>query len=499
MSRCAIADRIEVSRRIVKLVLVTAALVLDLNAAVHAQTTAALNDPIKTEGGYVSGAVIGELGKEVRIYKGIPYAAPPVGEMRWRPPQPARPWQGVRKSTEFGPIAPQNFLNSPWKFQESQMDEDCLTLNVLTPTKTGGAALPVMVWLHPGGLDTGSANLPIYNSPALPQHGVVLVTVNHRLGALGLLVYPGLWEESPHNAAGNYGMLDLVAALQWVRRNIAAFGGDPGHVTIFGQGGGAQKVIWLLASPLAKGLFDRAIVESGPNRNLDDNNTRVDTEEQAQIQSDSFVHKTGARNLEELREKNWRDLVAAMPAPPAGPEAAPAHDGRMHPAIDAWSLTDHPINIFGEALGNDVPILIGGDAQESNVFAGYAADWLPAITERKSKVYVYRFMHVPSKWKNAGLTAPSGLEVKYEFGDLAASWSVPLGVPPDSGFDKDDQTVAENTMKIWVQFAATGDPSVPGLVKWPVFKAASGEDKYVTIDVQPEVQSGFLEAFASGK
>src|SRR5580698_4621203 len=262
-----------------------------------APAATSLRDPIKTDAGYVSGMSIGEAGKEIRVYRGIPYAAPPVGNLRWRLPQPVTPWQGVRKSIHYGPVAAQYYEAGLRKVQadESQMSEDCLYLNVNTPAKTARDKLPVMVWLHPGGLDTGTANTETFNSPALPRHGVVVVTLNHRLGAFGLLANADLTAESPHNASGNYGMIDLVAALQWVKRNISAFGGDPDRVTIFGQSGGAQKVIWLLASPLAKGLFQRAIVESGTNRNLDDNNTRVDTEGQAYILGERFAARLRAK------------------------------------------------------------------------------------------------------------------------------------------------------------------------------------------------------------
>jgi para-nitrobenzyl esterase len=465
----------------------------------HGQATGnTLNDPIRTEDGYVSGTVIGSVGNEVRIYRGIPYGTPPVGNLRWKPPLPARPWSGVRKSTEFGPIAPQYFGSARPNVRETQMSEDCLTLNILTATKTVDAKLPVMVWLHPGGLDSGNANEAAYNSGALVQHGVVLVTVNHRLGALGLLAYPGLPEESPHNAAGNYGMLDLVAALEWVRHNISMFGGDPTRVTIFGSSGGAQKVIWLLASPLAKGLFQRAIIESGMNGDLDANNTRVDTEAQAYVIGERFASRIGAKNLEELRSKSWPEVVKAMPAPPNGPEAIPAKDDRMHLTIDAWSLTDHPINIFDESLQNDVPVLIGGDTSEKSVFAGYTTDWLPALAKQRNNVYVYRFVHVPRNWKKAGVAAPPGFEVRYHFDALTKDWPLPTGSAPAPEYDAEDQAVAEIAMKIWVNFAASGDPSVNGLIEWPAFRAKPGEDKYVTIDLNPAVQSGFLETFKPG-
>lgn len=460
-----------------------------------------LKDPIKTDAGLVSGMTIGEAGKQVRVYRGVPYAAPPVGNLRWKLPQPVTPWKGVRKAIEFGAIAPQYFQAGMRRVQadESQMSEDCLYLNVTTPARTAHDKLPVMVWLHGGGLDTGTSNTETANYPALPQHGVVLVSVNHRLGAFGLLATAELTAESPHNASGNYGMIDLVAALQWVQHNIAAFGGDPGRVTIFGQSGGAQKVIWLLASPLAKGLFHRAIVESGTNRNLADNNTRVDTEYEAYLVSEFFLTKIGTRSLAELRSKTWQQIVNAMPPPPAGAETIPAKDHRMHQTIDAWSLTDHPINIFDEALGNDVPVLIGGDEGEVGVFEGYAADWLPALVHRESNVYVYRFMHVPANWKKAGMVAPHGFEVPYQFGDLGGPWIARQGLPADPGLNKDDEVVAENSMRMWVNFAATGDPSVEGVIKWPVFKTIPGQDKYVTMDVKPEVHSGFLETFKRGE
>jgi para-nitrobenzyl esterase len=171
----------------------------------------------------------------------------------------------------------------------------------------------------------------------------------------------------------------------------------------------------------------------------------------------------------------------------------------MHLTIDAWSLPDHPINIFDEALGNDVPILIGGDAAETGVFEGYMTDWLPALTKQKSNLYVYRFMHVPSNWKGAGILAPHGLEVRYLFDDLAGNWPALPGRPVEPGVNKDDEIVAENMMNMWAHFAATGDPSVEGMVEWPAFKAATGKDRYVTIDVKPELQAGFLEKFKPAK
>jgi para-nitrobenzyl esterase len=221
----------------------------------------ALVDPIKIDTGYVSGTVIGDVGKEVRIYRGIPYAAPPVGDLRWKPPQPADSWPGIRECTAFGNSSPQPMAVTDMR--DMPKSEDCLYLNVLTPAKAASDNLPVMVWLHGGGYTMGSASMPPYGSPRLPQNGVVLVTANMRLGPLGLLAHPLLSQESPEGVSGNYMFFDMIAALEWVQRNIAAFGGNAGNVTIFGESGGGGKVDCLMSSPLAGGLFHRAIYESG--------------------------------------------------------------------------------------------------------------------------------------------------------------------------------------------------------------------------------------------
>jgi para-nitrobenzyl esterase len=485
------------SHTTLRIALLAVSLITAFTAVSADKPASSLKDPVRTNAGYVSGMMVVDKGKELRVYRGIPYAAPPVGNFRWKMPQPVAPWMGVRKSTGYSLTAAQYYKADRRKVaaDESQMSEDSLYLNVNTPARTTRDRLPVMVWMHAGGLDTSNGNSETHNYPALPQHGVVLVTVNHRLGAFGLFTHPELTAESPHNASGNYGMMDLVAALQWVKQNIAEFGGDPGNVTIFGQGGGAQKVIWLLASPMANGLFHRAIVESGTNRNQADNNTRVDTQAEAYKVSEKFTATIGTNKLSELRARTWQQVVDAMPPPPAGAEITPANDHRMHQTIDAWSLTDHPINILDQAIGNDVPVLVGGAAGEDGVFQGYAEDWLPAFANSKSNVYVYRFMHVPANWKQAGMIAPHGFEVRYHFGHLGGTWNAQPGFPADPGLNKDDELVAENSMRMWVNFAKTGDPSVEGLIKWPAFKAIPGQDKFVTIDVKPEVKSGFLDTF----
>ena len=221
-------------------------------------------DVVKTDAGYISGTVLGEPDKPVHVYRGIPYAAPPVGDLRWKPPQPVAPWSGIRECTAFSAFAPQmEFLGVKLDIPQS---EDCLYLNVFTPAKKASEKLPVMVWMHGGGFYCGSGNEPYYNGLSLPSKGVVLVNVNMRLGPLGCLAHPLLSRESAKGVSGNYLFLDMIAALRWVQKNIAAFGGDPGNVTIFGESGGSAKVVNLMASPLAKGLFHRAIGESGGGR-----------------------------------------------------------------------------------------------------------------------------------------------------------------------------------------------------------------------------------------
>src|SRR5262245_46163456 len=221
---------------------------------------------VKTDAGTVSGAA---ASGGVTAYLGIPYAAPPVGDLRWRAPQPVAHWDGVRKADEFGTSCMQNQAGSrlPWTEEfmtQGPIGEDCLFLNVWTPAKSTGSKLPVMFWIYGGGFNEGSSSVAVYNGAPLATKGVVVVSANYRVGPLGFLAHPELSKESEHHVSGNYGLLDQIAALRWVRANIAFFGGDPGAVTIFGQSAGALSVTSLMRSPLAKGLFSRAIAQSGP-------------------------------------------------------------------------------------------------------------------------------------------------------------------------------------------------------------------------------------------
>src|SRR5271157_3838871 len=210
-----------------------------------------------------SGKLEGKSDGAVQIFLGIPYAAPPLGELRWKPPAPVAKWKGVRKASEFGSRCMQGPLFADMVFRDPGPSEDCLTLNVWTGAKDAKAKLPVMVWIHGGGFKAGGSSEPRQDGEALASQGVVVISMNYRMGIFGFFVLPELITESERNSAGNYGLMDQVAALQWVHRNIAAFGGDPGNVTIFGESAGSISVSALMASPVTKGLFQRAIGESG--------------------------------------------------------------------------------------------------------------------------------------------------------------------------------------------------------------------------------------------
>lgn len=218
----------------------------------------------RIQSGQVSGTILGGQ-KGVHVFKGIPFAAPPVADLRWKPPQPVKAWEGVRACTEFGPACPQPKVPII-STDITQLSEDCLHLNVWTPAKRSGTGRPVMVWIHGGGFGIGATCQTWFNGESLARQGVVIVTINYRLGPFGFLAHPLLSQESEQRVSGNYGLLDQIAALQWVKRNIAAFGGDPNCVTIFGESAGAASVCHLLVAPLAKGLFHRAIAESGGAR-----------------------------------------------------------------------------------------------------------------------------------------------------------------------------------------------------------------------------------------
>jgi para-nitrobenzyl esterase len=461
-------------------------------------------DPIKIDAGYISGEVLGEPGKEVTVYRGIPYAAPPVGDRRWKPPQPVPPWSGIRECSVFSESAPQPPGMDPTTLRMPQ-SEDCLYLNVLTPATKPTDSLPVMVWMHGGGFTMGAGNDPLYNAPVLPGYGVVVVTVNMRLGALGLLAHPLLSQESPDGVSGNYLFLDMIAALQWVQRNIAAFGGDPKKVTIFGESGGGAKVANLMASPLARGLFHQAICESGAaTQPLAPGLPLKDMEAIGEKLFDKLGVDEGKDPLAAARALSSEELIEADVAltKELGSELGP-----WDSAVDGWFMPDTPADIFQAGKQNVVPLIVGANLGELASPGAIVMPWiipayvnmLSSTSQANVKVYAYIFDQVPAGWKQEGCVSCHAMELGYVFGDwnnASGFWPGLMGITgpagaksPDPGLTDVDRKVSDAMTAMWTQFAKTGNPSVEGLVTWPAWEVAT--DQYLYIADPLELKSGF--------
>lgn len=335
-------------------------ILLVLAAVVGAPRVVRAQTVVRTESGLVSGFSSGT--PAVQVYEGIPYAAPPVGPLRWQPPQPPVAWKGVRKAERFSASCMQVIRGEhlPWTREfmaQYPISEDCLYLNVWTQAKGASARLPVLVWIHGGGFVEGAASPAVYSGEHLARQGIVVVSINYRLGVFGFMAYPGLTAESPHHASGDYGLEDVVAALGWVHRNIAAFGGDPGRVTIAGQSSGAAAVIYMTASPLAKGLFGGAIAESGAYLSPPGTVSLAEGESQGT----AFAASAGAHTLAELRAMSAESLV----------EAQKKAGLRFRPDVDGWFLPETIPAIFAAGRQNDVPTITGLNADEGSYSGKY--------------------------------------------------------------------------------------------------------------------------------
>jgi len=450
-----------------------------------------LLDPVRIDSGYVAGTTIGTPERPVRAYRGIPYAAPPIGSLRWKPPQPVQPWSGIREATAFSAMSPQSFPSSPVyeSVPESGMSEDCLYLNVVTPASGSQQSLPVMVWFHGGGLTSGWGNSPSNVSAPLPSEGVVLVSVNHRLGPMGYLAHPALSKESERGVSGNYGSLDTVAALQWVQRNIRAFGGDPKRVTIFGVSGGGQKVLWLMASPLAKGLFQRAIVMSGGIGGT----PRAESEALGEKLVTALGIDPAGDVLGALRAKPWQEIVRAAGNQQSG--------YRTVFTLDGWSLES-------VAAQSDVPLVVGfmGAEKDPARSPAFISRAITPATQGLSTRYAYTFTHMPFGWGSHGGLAYHGGDVAYAFGvpeEIPGHYgnlyrpAADSGIPADPALDERDRWVARAMLKMFVKFAATGDPNLSAETlralgkswTWPKLDAS---DRYLDIGVAPIVKSGWV-------
>jgi para-nitrobenzyl esterase len=443
------------------------------------------------------------------VFKGIPYAMPPVGELRWREPQPPASWPGIRKTDHFAAICPQEGASVPGAAPEPT-SEDCLYLNIWMPAHVRGARLPVMVWLYGGGWTTGSASMPLYWGDQLAARGVIVVTVAFRVGAFGFMAHPELTRESPHEVSGNYGLLDQIAALRWVQRNIGAFGGNRGCVTIFGQSAGSMSVCLLMSSPLAKGLFQRAIGESGgvftPPAAVP--GSKVFFLAGAEQTGQAFQKRLGAGSLAQMRELPAADIVKSE------------QDFPFLFAFDGYVLDRQPYDAFSGGHQNDVALLVGSNADEGrpllegttitasnfgpdlahSAFALIPKSVLkhyPFISDKeafesraalerdvrfgwdmwtwarlqsatgKAPVYYYYFGHRPpapagTPWARWG--AGHWAELPYVFGHSDQA---------PGAWNSGDHALSDAMIGYWTNFAKNGDPNGPGLGEWPVFTCAS--------------------------
>jgi para-nitrobenzyl esterase len=334
---------------------------------------AAVTDPVRVEQGLLAG--MNGSSADIRVYRGVPFAAPPVGDLRWKAPQPAAKWQGVRKAAEFSNACWQTPYPAAAAIYQAMLpglSEDCLYLNIWTPARSAKDRLPVMVWIHGGGFTRGFSGTSSYNGEVLARKGAVIVTINYRLGIFGFFAHPELTAESGHHASGNYALLDQIAALQWVQKNIGAFGGDPARVTIFGESAGSWAVNALMASPLAKGLFQRAIGESGglfsPMKTL------AEAEKEGEKLGRLLAPDSAPKKSENSEAPAQQSVLQALRAMPAGELLKAGAPETVRAIVDGWVLPQDVATIFAQGKQNDVPLIVGYNADEGTTLAPQAAN-----------------------------------------------------------------------------------------------------------------------------
>ncbi|HTM05177.1 MAG TPA: carboxylesterase family protein [Vicinamibacterales bacterium] len=504
-------------------------LILGLAIAAPPEARAAVPEVVKTADGQLSGTTQ----EGVRVFKGVPYAAPPVGQLRWRAPQPAAKWEGVRKADKYGNVcmqrpAPQRFpTNTATDLPGSPgMSEDCLYLNVWTNANSASAKLPVMFWIYGGAYTEGAGSAPVQDGAALTKKGVVVVTFNYRLGSFGFYSHPELDAESGHNASGNQALLDTIAALKWIQTNIAAFGGDPKNVTVFGESAGACLSALMVGTPLAKGLFNRAISESGAYLGL--SVARMPTLQQIRSRAGGAGNRGGNRG----GGRGGRGDANATPPPPlptslAELRALPADQvlarvgGDRGPIVDGYVIPEDLSLTFANGRQNPVDVLVGSNKDEGGYlpprpttvaqyeqqirmqWGDLADEYLkanPANTDEEAtaaaangfrdgihfherlyagqmakagkKAWVY-FMGrgaAPAPGQRAQGAVHAG-DIKYVFNNLDKPRNYPDDSDPvENSKNPEDIKVADQMSSYWVNFAKTGDPNGKGLPAWPAFK-----------------------------
>ncbi|MVZ99736.1 carboxylesterase family protein [Actinomadura sp. LD22] len=492
-----------------------------------------MRQPVATEAGLVEG--IPSRDRSVTVFRGIPYAAPPVGGLRWRPPRPPEPWEGVRTAGAFGPICPQP-PSSELAGLDLPMSEDCLTLNVWTGAASPGERRPVLVWIHGGGFRLGTGADPRHDGANLARKGLVVVTFNYRLGAFGFLATAELSAESPHGASGNYGLLDCIAVLHWVRRNIAAFGGDPDRVTIAGQSAGAGTVNFLAMSPLAAGLFRRAIAQSHARHSRDPELRYLSTSyrlpHDAEQAGAAFAKERGTRTLAKLRELPWQKLMGGAAVDTAVHTGGSGKPPLFRPVVDGWVLPAGYAETYAAGLQNDVDYLAGNNLDETgavpdDMYEAYRSESPRSRRPGMPAVYVTLDGFVAAAHEKFGPMAEEFLALYPAATDRealrassaairdnarvstclwAAEWSRhttrPVRTyfwthrsaaqgrnfrrashgseidfvfgnlaPQDAEWTAEDREVAETMSAYWANFVASGDPNGPGLPHWPACTA----------------------------
>ena len=460
----------------------------------------------QTESGAISGVREGGLS----VYKGVPFAAPPQGDLRWRAPVPVAPWLATRKTDAFAPACMQVGVSMPGETPPA-VSEDCLYLNIWTPAKSSTEKLPVMVWIYGGALTNGSASMPLYWGDRLAHKGVIVVSIAYRLGPLGFLAHPELTRESSHHSSGNYGLMDQIAALEWIQRNIAGFGGDAKNVTIAGQSSGSISVSILMASPLAKGLFQRAIGESGglfeplqlgPKFLLAN----------AERDGEKYAVSLGAASLKDLRRLPANQLTGDG-------------GGIVHPVIEPYVLPLSLYEAFASGMQNDVPLLIGSNAEEARAMVDVSHETAasfdkeversvgqlpppllaayPHATDeeaRQAQLGLERDLRFGwDMWAWARLQSETGKNPVYYYsfrqkppfpaGSVYSGWGAShfaelwyvfdhLGQDPWQ-WTVADRKLADEMSSYWTNFAKSGNPNGPGLPLWPTFTNSETKVNYL--------------------
>src|SRR5215813_2182275 len=505
---------------------------------VVARPSAMVPDHVKIDTGMLAGTV-GSTQSTVRVFKGIPYAAPPLGENRWRAPQPAAKWDGVRNADAFGaPCA----AGAPFGGRgcggarggargqapadaapprEPARSEDCLYLNVWTSASSANDKRPVMVWIYGGGFTGGSGGMAWYDGENLAAKGPVIVTINYRLGSLGFFAHPDLAKETGHAGSGNYGMMDAIAALQWVKRNIAAFGGDPNKVTVAGESAGAIMVGALVGSPQAKGLFVRAIAESGGWMGLTMGKMRTSADAEAagvkamQTLSVSSIAELRAKPVNELAipggaglvidgyllpedvslifqagKQNVVDVLTGSNKDEANFGVCPGAGGRGGAAITAATFRSGAERRFGDAADAYVKLYgVAADADAAAAAHAACADeiswnmrqWAAAQSAKGKKAYTYFFSHIQTV---NGAPSPQGATHTSE---ISFAWNNPKGQATPTWNDVDVK-LADQMSSYWVNFITKGDPNGSGLPNWPEFKNLANSRVMVLADT-PQVEA----------